>query len=132
MRSDRIARALLRLYPRAWRERYGDEFLALIADVGLTWREVVDVIGAAGVERVRAAITLVRNELDPTDPPVVDITGPTMDDFREAVLFFALASLTILASSLVGVTLPRWTVWPYLLFRPNRPRIHSARAHTTN
>jgi hypothetical protein len=127
--NDRFARALLRLYPRAWRERYGDEFLALIADAGLTWREIVDVIGAASVERVRAVITLVRSELDPTDPPVVATDGPTMDDFREGALYFALALLTVLASSIVGVTLPRWTLWPYLLFQLNRPRLQAARAH---
>jgi hypothetical protein len=50
----RVARALLRLYPRAWRARYGDEFLALVADTGLSWRTVADVSAAALVERVRA------------------------------------------------------------------------------
>ena len=38
MSDDRAARALLRLYPRTWRARYGDEFLALVSDTGLTWR----------------------------------------------------------------------------------------------
>ena len=30
--SDPTPRKLLRWYPRAWRERYGEEFLAMIED----------------------------------------------------------------------------------------------------
>jgi hypothetical protein len=37
------AAALVRLYPRAWRERYGDEFQALLDARAVTWRVVVDV-----------------------------------------------------------------------------------------
>lgn len=38
---------LLRLYPRDWRARYGDEFAALLADTALTPAKVVDIaIGA--------------------------------------------------------------------------------------
>ena len=35
------------LYPRAWRERYGVEFQALLDDVGGSWREVFNVLGGA-------------------------------------------------------------------------------------
>lgn len=35
---------LIRLYPRAWRERYGEEFEALLEDCLLSPREVLDVI----------------------------------------------------------------------------------------
>jgi hypothetical protein len=38
------ARALIRLYPRAWRERYGDEMLALIEEKGLGLRDTVDLV----------------------------------------------------------------------------------------
>ena len=38
---------LLRLYPRAWRQRYGDEFLALMGDRPLPVRHVVDVVAGA-------------------------------------------------------------------------------------
>jgi hypothetical protein len=48
-------RYLLKLYPRAWRERYGEEFLALLDDVGLHWWDVPDVVRAALNERVRDA-----------------------------------------------------------------------------
>ena len=40
-------RALLRLYPRAWRRRYGVEFAALLAQRPLSPLEVVDVVRAA-------------------------------------------------------------------------------------
>ena len=55
MRSDRFARALLRLYPRAWRARYGEEFSALVNESPVTPRVVVDVCLAALVERWHVA-----------------------------------------------------------------------------
>ena len=36
--------ALLRLYPRAWRERYGEEFLATIGPEALGPQQVIDKI----------------------------------------------------------------------------------------
>ena len=42
-----IAERLLWLYPRKWRERYGDEFLALTGDRPLVFRQVVDIVSAA-------------------------------------------------------------------------------------
>jgi hypothetical protein len=40
-------RTLLRLYPAAWRERYGDEFVALLEKEGTSARVVLDVaVGA--------------------------------------------------------------------------------------
>jgi hypothetical protein len=40
--AERISRTLVRRYPRAWRERYGDEMLALIDDAGSTWKHALD------------------------------------------------------------------------------------------
>jgi hypothetical protein len=74
MRHDWLARALLRLYPHGWRERYGAEFLAYIADSELSWWSVTDIVGAASAERVRAAAVLIRYEDDPTAP--VPLTWP--------------------------------------------------------
>lgn len=45
---------LLRLYPRAWRERYGEEFVALIEQSGGGWRCLVNVASGATRERLRA------------------------------------------------------------------------------
>jgi hypothetical protein len=41
-----IARWLVLTYPRAWRARYEDEFMAMLED-GMTWRNAPDVIGGA-------------------------------------------------------------------------------------
>jgi len=38
---------LLRLYPRAWRDRYGDEFLATIGDEALHIQQVIDIVAGA-------------------------------------------------------------------------------------
>ncbi|HEY7474032.1 MAG TPA: hypothetical protein VH679_03410 [Vicinamibacterales bacterium] len=43
MKADR----LLRLYPRAWRERYGDEFLELVGDRPLTVAQLIDSVSGA-------------------------------------------------------------------------------------
>ncbi len=59
---------LLRLYPRAWRERYGEEFLAALDDRPLHWQQVVDIISAAIDARlsadVRAATAESRSRAD--------------------------------------------------------------------
>jgi capsular polysaccharide biosynthesis protein len=46
-----------RLYPRAWRERYGEEFQALLEDVKPGWRELADVIGGALKMQIAKGIT---------------------------------------------------------------------------
>ena len=38
---------LLRLYPRAWRERYGDEFLAVVGDGALGLQQTIDIVSGA-------------------------------------------------------------------------------------
>jgi hypothetical protein len=42
---------LTRLYPAAWRERYGDEMDDFLND-GCGWREMLDVVRSAAVERL--------------------------------------------------------------------------------
>jgi hypothetical protein len=41
------ARQLLQLYPRAWRERYGEEFAEFVGDRRLSVQQVIDIIGGA-------------------------------------------------------------------------------------
>ena len=43
MTADRLRR----LYPRAWRERYGEEFLATIGDGALRLQQIVDIVAGA-------------------------------------------------------------------------------------
>lgn len=47
---------LLRLYPRAWRERYGDEFLAMTGAGAVTLRDTADILRAALIEWSRTRI----------------------------------------------------------------------------
>lgn len=43
MRAERM----LRLFPRAWRERYGEELLELAGEGPLHWRQVIDIAACA-------------------------------------------------------------------------------------
>jgi hypothetical protein len=43
----RLLRAAARLYPRAWRDRYGEEFDALVDDLRPQWRDVPNVLMGA-------------------------------------------------------------------------------------
>lgn len=45
-------RALLRLYPRAWRERYGDEFVDACGDRSLSFQQAIDIVCGAIDARV--------------------------------------------------------------------------------
>jgi hypothetical protein len=62
-----MTRWLLRLYPRAWRDRYGDEFVVLMADEGNRPRVLLDVVRAGINERLRGDLVgwlrVVRNIL---------------------------------------------------------------------
>ncbi len=41
------AEGLLRLYPRAWRDRYGEEFLATVGDDALHVQQMIDIVMGA-------------------------------------------------------------------------------------
>ena len=43
----RLLLAAARLYPRDWRDRYGEEFDALLDDLAPRWRDVVDITAGA-------------------------------------------------------------------------------------
>src|SRR6476660_1097695 len=65
-----VARRLVRFYPRKWRTRYEQEFLALLdAHEPLTWRDGMDILGAAGREWGRFLVGL------PTREPASDLKG---------------------------------------------------------
>lgn len=50
----RLLRLALLLYPRSWRDRYGDEFELLLAQVAPSWRVVLDTASSALVARARS------------------------------------------------------------------------------
>lgn len=56
--TPRLARWLVRLYPRDWRERYGEEFEALLQDSSGGLRALVNVLWSALRERVVPSIAL--------------------------------------------------------------------------
>jgi len=74
-------RWLLRLYPRAWRRRYGEEYLALLEDLGPSPRVVADALrGAVGAHlsgpiaeapapRMVAAVEPIARPLGPAPRP---------------------------------------------------------------
>jgi hypothetical protein len=41
------AESLVRLYPRAWRDRYGEEFLATVGQGALRLQQVIDIVAGA-------------------------------------------------------------------------------------
>jgi hypothetical protein len=53
--ATRPATLLLRLYPASWRERYGDEVVALLAERGLTVADRLDLIRGAVDARLHPA-----------------------------------------------------------------------------
>jgi hypothetical protein len=59
------SRTLLRLFPRAWRDRYGDEFLTTAGDSELNARQVIDVLFAAADAWVSADV---RRSVHPLGP----------------------------------------------------------------
>jgi hypothetical protein len=56
--TPRFARWLVRLYPRDWRERYGEEFEALLQDSSGGFRALVNVLCSALRERVVPSMAL--------------------------------------------------------------------------
>jgi len=51
--AERLSRAIVRLHPSAWRERYGEEMLALIEDSGSSWAHVFDLAAGCADEWFR-------------------------------------------------------------------------------
>jgi hypothetical protein len=58
------AEQLLRLFPRAWRERYGEEFLATAGDERLRLSEVIDIIACAIDARSSREVRRVTDAVD--------------------------------------------------------------------
>ncbi len=116
MYNGRLARTLLRLYPRHWRTRYGDEFLAFVDDAGLSWRAVANIVCAAGTERMRALVALIRHEDNPALPlPSVE-SRPVSEALAHGGAYIMLVGLAVWAGFGLGVAVPPWTWWFNMLF----------------
>jgi hypothetical protein len=57
-----ISSALIRMYPREWRKRYGDEMRTLLEADGLSLRTVADLIGGAIDARINPQLATADNE----------------------------------------------------------------------
>lgn len=88
---------LLRLYPRAWRRRYGDEVAAMLAGRPFSLALAIDLLGGAVDVWLHPAQTLAAaNHHDmSTKENVMRILGPaiTRADQRKAIAMFAITIL---------------------------------------
>jgi hypothetical protein len=57
----RLARWLVSLYPRRWRDRYGDEFVVFLEDHPYTFGAAANVVGSAAAERLRSGMGFTMN-----------------------------------------------------------------------
>jgi hypothetical protein len=111
MRSERLARMLLRVYPRNWRERYGDEFLALVSESGLTRRAVVDILIVATIERVRRLLELARAEMVVPSPLPQPMPMTASEIWLTQLGFGVLGSALVLVCSQFGAATPKGFLW---------------------
>jgi hypothetical protein len=96
-----LGRVLLRCYPSAWRERYGDELLDLIADLPLTPRVLLDVASAGLGLRARATRRVLQGDTLMTFQPAW--RHPTA--FAMAAALLMLPTFFVVASSLLAYEL---------------------------
>jgi hypothetical protein len=54
------SRWLLRLYPRVWRDRYGDEFLSLLESRPLGATQIIDIVRSSFSEHLRGGVNASR------------------------------------------------------------------------
>jgi hypothetical protein len=101
---------LLRLYPRAWRERYGEEFLALIGGRGLSLGHSLDVAVGAIVEwtnHPRHGNLIVAIMI----ATVAELTGKLLQRVTEPPDHAAVGSTILLAIIAVCYALYRTNAW---------------------
>jgi hypothetical protein len=60
--TSRTAARLVRLYPRCWRTRYGEEFAALLEQHPFSFKTFANVLWSAGEAHMRPAISHERNQ----------------------------------------------------------------------
>lgn len=60
--TSRTAERLVRLYPRGWRARYGEEFAALLEQHPFSFKNLANVLWSAGEAHMRTPISHQRNQ----------------------------------------------------------------------
>lgn len=87
--SSRLAAAIVERYPRAWRDRYADEMLALIEDLGAGWWDVIDLARGCSSEW---RISISDPETHPRAFPITLTTAPIVYAAVLALAFQAAAA----------------------------------------
>jgi hypothetical protein len=133
-------RTLLRLYPRPWRERYGDEFVALLEKEGTGPRVVTSVLaGAFDAWMSPRSVPAMKNE--PVGPEVLWAKRDTTGQYEHGWWAFLLVALMsgfvvhgigqlihpgrMFPISFLAGFMAAWQVW---LFRQYRVRTRVAAA----
>jgi hypothetical protein len=93
----RLVRLLLRVYPARWRDRYGEEFAALLEDTPATPSVIADAVGAAATLHVRAATQSLITSGGPA--VTIDFGGWHSRTFAVLAILVALPTTVVLALS---------------------------------
>lgn len=94
---------LVRLYPRRWRQRYGEEFTAVLEDQPMKLRAVLDVLRGALAQRLTPT--------DYGDTTMTDSTGTVLRFARVPSALVPIAlSLVALSVVVISLALSNWTV----------------------
>lgn len=106
--NGKLARALVRMYPRAWRRRYGAEFEALLEEGPGGLGTVIDVMGSALGERVFPAVG-----------GEMTVGGSRLEywSVRAPWAVFVIAPLAVFAASYSFALFILWSGWR--IFLPN-------------
>ena len=97
------ARQLLRFYPRAWRERYGDEFLEIAGPAPITLQQTIDIVSGAIDAWLSADVRTATRAASTAGPGGSTMTVKTMLCRTDDVRYTSRDSL-IGAAVMIGVT----------------------------
>ena len=97
------ARRLLRLYPPAWRERYGEELLEVVGQGSLTLQQAIDIVSGAIDARLSADVRTATRAAGAAAPGGSTMTIRTMLCRSSGVRYTTRDSL-IAAAVMIGMT----------------------------
>lgn len=107
----KLVSILLRLYPRAWRARYADELVSLLADVALTPAIVLDIVVAALDARWSGDYPSAAGDDRKVRRPMVDRLAALLTA-AGGILFTGLIAAVVLGRPAEGLAYPIW-LWGF-------------------
>lgn len=114
-----LARLLTRLYPRAWRERYGAEFVVFLEEGKGGVRALANVVWSALCER---AFPIQTGESDPHDSHTLRFHTWCV---RAPWAMFGLGSVLALAAAYFVACIYLWSIWTVFLPGADTPFGHA-------